>query len=208
MSSSNFDALIGEVLGQHLKCGKGGIFTLDGAQIPTGPDGFRFTALAGTAAYGRVRFEDDFPVERNLRLFGDSFPRYGEELPDGWSWASWMLGVGADDQLLTFTGAYGPWRTLRNLFSQYLIRGAVMLPVCALSTRPRGDVHNNVDPIFNIVAWRDAAALAESFPGLVTAERLKLAGPASGRAKLQTDPAPAESEPFGGPDSIDDAIPF
>lgn len=80
---SGFETLIGEILGQHLKLGKGGIWMLEGVQIPTGPDGFTFTALAATAAYGRVKFEDDFPAEKSLQLFADGFPRFGEELPDG-----------------------------------------------------------------------------------------------------------------------------
>jgi hypothetical protein len=40
-----------------MKCGKGGIFALDGVPIPTGPDSFRFTPLVSTAAFGRVRFD-------------------------------------------------------------------------------------------------------------------------------------------------------
>jgi hypothetical protein len=203
-----------------MKCGKGGIFTLDGVQIPTGPDGFTFTALASTAAYGWVRYENDFPVEKELRLFADGFPRFGEELPEGWSWSSWLLGAGADGQMLTFTGAYGPWKTLKNLVSQYLIKGGLFVPTCTVSTRPRGDEHNNVDPVFNINGWKNAREFAELFPGLVEMPRLAapatalMAAPASidgtvGAPRTVTSVAPPVDESdHNFARAIDDDIPF
>lgn len=117
---------------------------------------------------------------------------------------------------LTFTGAYGPWRTIKNLASQYLIKGGRFLPTCSLSTRPRGDEHGNTDPVFNIVAWRDARELAELFPGLVAMPGL--AAPATALAnapaairKLQTVSSgapPIDADDHNVRREIDDDIPF
>jgi hypothetical protein len=183
------------------------------------PDEIRVLGLQPIAAFpglveAALRYVDDFPVEKSLELFVERFPNYGEKLPDGWSWSSWLLCVGPDDQLFTFTGPYGAWKTLKNVVSQYLIKVGQSLPTCTFSTRPRGDDYNNIDPVFNVMAdcWKDARVFAQSFPGLIAMPQLGLAAPEAKKQLSAPVPKPvsepAGPRPFAPVGAIDDDIPF
>jgi hypothetical protein len=178
----------GEVISPHIKCSKGH-WNRDGVMMKTGPDGAQVTVLMPSASHGRILFGEggESVVDKVLKLYSDGYPRFGDELPEGWSIVTMAYVVTDDDQLGTFTGPYGARRTMKHLYDQYLARGGRMLPVCTLNTRPRGDVNANIDPVFDIVAWKDAGLFREMFPGLIPPLQAQIEQ--SGVKRLQELPA-------------------
>jgi hypothetical protein len=207
-----------EIVGLQLKCGKGGIYTLDGVQITIGPDGFEFTAFPSTAKWGFIKWVDRFPVNKQLYNWFDRPPNF-EPLPDeDWSRYTGCYGVAEDGQLLTFTSALGLRKTLKNVITQYKARGQRLLPVCTLATKPRGDEYGNIDPILAISGWKDISVCAELFPGLIAMPRLAAPSTAPANAPAAIAPSrqgpPATEAPPPAEDdvnlsrAIDDDIPF
>ena len=82
-----------------------------------------------------------------------------------------------------------------------------MFPVCELSSRERGDINNNVDPVLTIVDW----APRDQFPDLASPEPGPRLPPEADRQALPPpdDGAPpiSESDIDLGRE-IDDSIPF
>jgi hypothetical protein len=195
------------IIGQHLKCSKGE-WTLDDAKIETGPNGFRVTILPPTAMHGRVKWVDHRPVEKMLNKYDDGFPPW-DKLPDGWSAYTCFQGLAPNGELLTFTSAYGARKTLKNVITQYQFRRRRQFPICTLGTKPRGDVNGNVDPVFRIVEWVNAADFSEFFPGLAGSPAISPRTAAVLPAPMAQAPRPMtpEPDPFAGAD-LDDVIPF
>jgi hypothetical protein len=209
--ATEYEELIDDIVGSHLKCSKGN-WTLDDSPIETGPDGFRLTIFAPTAQHGRIKWVDGHPRGKVLQKYSDGLPTY-EEMPEGWNGYTVFQGISNSGELLTFTSALGVRKTLKNVIQQFRFRGKRAFPTCTLGTKPRGDAHNNVDPVFTILNWVDVSTFSEFFPEI--AERSQLAAPS---AQLPPPPktiddllaADSHSEP-GKPrvePPIDDEIPF
>jgi hypothetical protein len=211
-----------DIVGLHLKCAKG-TWSYDDEKIETGPTGFQFTVLPPTAQHGRVKWVEGHPVAKALRKYDECDPGW-EELPEGWSAYTSVLGIDTKGELLTFTSAYGARKTLKNIITQYRFRRRRQFPVCTLDTRPRGDANGNIDPVFKIVDWVNASDFADIFPE-VADERPQLTA-ASGAAPsaapemqegapvprppitvtsglAQLSAPPSDDEPFGGADPDD-----
>ena len=58
------DDLGDEIVGLPLKCGKGGIYTLDEVPIRTGPDGFEFYGLPEHGQVGLYQVEGPLPRQQ------------------------------------------------------------------------------------------------------------------------------------------------
>jgi hypothetical protein len=208
--ATEHEELIDDIVGSHLKCSKGN-WTLDDSPIETGPDGFRVTILVPTARHGRIKWVDHRRVDRVLQKYSDCDPDF-EKLPEGWNALTCFQGVTDNGELLTFTSAYGARKSLKNAIQQYRFRGKRAFPVCSLATKPRGDINNNIDPVFKIVDWVNVSTFAEFFPEF--AERPQLEAPPT-----QLPPPPktvddllagnSHSEPGKARvESPDDDIPF
>jgi hypothetical protein len=164
---------IDDIVGSHLKCSKGN-WTLDDSPIETGPDGFRVTIFAPTAQHGRMRWVDGHPDGKVLQKYSDGFPTF-EKMPEGWNAYTVFQGISNSGELLTFTSALGARKTLKNAIQQFRFRGGRAFPICTLDTKPRGDAHSNIDPVFKIVDWVNVNTFAEFFPELAQSSRLETA---------------------------------
>ncbi len=52
---------------------------------------------------------------------------------------------------------------MKNIVTQWRFRQKRQFPVCTLDVKPRGDVNNNIDPVFRIVSWVNASDFADIF---------------------------------------------
>jgi hypothetical protein len=172
MTTSSPNDVSDRIVGLPLRCGKQG-WTLDGERIEDGPQGFRVTVIATTAKWGRLQWVDRRVTDRVLHLYSDGFPPDWEEIPVGWDAYTGFQGIGADGDLLTFTGGgFGARRTVENLITQYQFRGRRHFPICTLASKPRGDAYNNVDPILRVVAGPDGWVSVDKFADMLPPELL------------------------------------
>jgi hypothetical protein len=97
------------------------------------------------------------------QLYSDGYPDW-EELPPGWEAYTGLQGLTLGGEVLTFTSAFGARKTVKNLLGQYDFRRGRQFPVCTLSTRPRGDEFNTIDPVFRIASWVNASDFVDILP--------------------------------------------
>jgi hypothetical protein len=77
--------------------------------------------------------------------------------------------------LITFTSSsWGGVFAFQGLINPYRLKARSQFPICVLSTKDRGDVNGNIDPVFKINSW----SARENFTELLPAPTSPTASPA------------------------------
>jgi hypothetical protein len=141
------------IIGQHLKCAKGK-WLLDDAPVN---DSVKIVVIMDSATLGEVLWAGGQIAERHTGRIADGFvpPR---QLTDGFNPHVGFQAVRSDEEnlgaLVTFTSSsWGGRSAFLNLADQFRLRQRRFFPICTLSTKAKGDINGNVDPVFKIVGW-------------------------------------------------------
>jgi hypothetical protein len=178
------------IVGEHLKCPKGTWMLGD---KPISP-GSKFCIIMESAIVGEVVWKDGKIVERDT---GRRPPKHGEVAEGRNPYVSFQV-VRADEdylgELATFAGSsWGAHFAFQNLINPWRLKGRRQLPICALSTKDRGDENRNINPVFKIVGWSDRENFTELLPPPV----------APSSAAIAYSPKPATAAEI-----VSDEIPF
>src|SRR5579863_4336475 len=181
----------GGVEGARLKCnGKTGVWTADGVEIETGPDGLKLAIIMPTALHGTIVFRDGSFPDRDPIRYEDQAPDRTVQLPDGVDPLTECLCVGMDEehigQLFTFQSAsHGGRHAFETLLKPFWRRGKLAFPVVTLDSREKGDAHDNYAPVF---VHKNEFIGRDRFPHLLPPETAALPAPQQHDTAL---PAPA-----------------
>jgi hypothetical protein len=180
--------------------------TIDGARAD--PD-MKLCFLMSTACHGRIKFDGDRVVERNVIRYADAAPdRRFLPTEEGQKLTS-VLAVGVSDSgltgLMTYSGASG---SVRTAFETQLLRPYVRLkrrafPVVTLGFKGLQDEYGNSKPSFTIVAWRAIADFAALLGEEAEAPQLSAPEHPAARLDYMRPSAPEADDVFAGVDPDD-----
>jgi hypothetical protein len=185
-----------DIQGQWLRCAKGH-WTLDKEDAPAGDGGIKIAVIMESASAGQILWEGGKITGRSVGQISSGFvPPTKATLIPGWNPYIAFQCVRADDEclgdLLTFTASsWGGFYAFQTLTKPWLLKGRRQFPICVLSSKDRGDVNGNVDPVFKIVAW----SARENFTDLLP--------PPTAPEAHSGSALPAPIAPDGVPEMID-----